>query len=76
MFITRIDIEKELKAMSEGQCGCCRIGSTHYFNESCSKTPLRRRWVMLNCEKCGHTYSSVLFTECPICNLRKGEDQC
>lgn len=69
-----IDIDEELKAMKEGQCGMCRIGATHKRNPDCINTP-ESKYVMRDCEVCGHRFCVDFFSECPICknNLYEGE---
>ena len=62
----KIDIEEEMKAIAEGQCGLCRLGATHVFTEAC-KLPFPA-YKNMKLEECGHAYSTIDFAECPFCH--------
>lgn len=67
-YAIRIDIETELKAIEAGECGGCRVGITHKATDRCAGTPLRERWKMQDCDRCGESYAGVNFSGCPICH--------
>lgn len=62
--ITRIDIEKELKAIEAGECPNCRIGATHMKRFECENTPAFDRMAVCNMS---HVYMPNWFELCPIC---------
>lgn len=64
----RIDIETELKAINEGQCGLCRTGCTHEVNSACNDLAFHKNyWSMYYCKKCGHLSAISHFKDCPVC---------
>ena len=66
----KIVLTEELIAISEGQCGFCRIGVTHKHNKCCDKVEYQKYYQpMIHCQ-CGSMYD-VRFDQCPICE--KGE---
>ena len=68
----RIDIDTELEAMSQGQCGACRTGGTHKRTEDCSKPEFKEHYAqMVYCVICEHLYNRAWNKTCPICE--KGE---
>ena len=65
-----IDIETELKAIKNGECGSCRIGATHISTVECNATH-QKRFPMKHCEVCEIMYCSDWFKECPECKPDK-----
>lgn len=61
-----INIEKELLAIDEGQCGSCRLGLTHKPNKPCYNLKFQKKYKKMQyCNKCNHLY--YRFDKCPVC---------
>jgi len=61
----RIDISTELAAIKAGQCGGCRIGTTHPHSAACDHPG--EYAPMAHHEDCGTMYHANLFERCPVC---------
>ena len=70
--VINIDIDEELEAMKNGQCGMCRIGATHKRNPDCIMTP-DGKYPMVCCLECLTMWCTDFFNECPICKQNKKE---
>ncbi len=65
----RIDIERELAAIVEGQCARCRIGATHKQGTACAE---HGEYVpMVHCEACQTMYNGAWLKQCPVCRDSK-----
>jgi len=65
-----IDIDTEIKAIENGECGMCRVGATHKDKIECNATH-QKRFDMKYCSKCEHMWCKNFFSECPICKANK-----
>ena len=74
MTAIRIDIQTELQAINDGQCGSCRLGATHQPTEACYKHT-ENYATMEHCGKCNYLYNKNEFAQCPVCeNLKEHEE--
>ena len=66
-----IDIETELEAIEQGQCGGCRIGSTHWRTAACSNPQGLKAHVpfMTYCNTHKLMYNPTWMIECPDCRV-------
>lgn len=62
----RIDIEQELAAISNGECGACRVGGTHKKSIECYNPGTYK--AMVHCVMCGHMFCVDYFVTCPVCD--------
>jgi hypothetical protein len=62
----RIDIETELNAIKAGQCGGCRIGTTHPIDKPCYSNKEHYK-NMEHCPKCNNMFCKDYWNKCPVC---------